>query len=276
MHDNAYRGIRQEGWRTVRWACRVSLPAHEVSTPRAPVRAVSTSSEQQASFHGARRDDLRAAKPWHRLAFIVRALPRGVEELVGELRVPCDGRVLDFGCADQPYRHLFGPSIEYVGADLPGNPLADVAVDEDGTLPADSQSFDAVLSTQVLEHVADPGTYLAECHRVLRPGGSLLLSTHGIMVYHPDPVDYWRWTGEGLRRSVVSAGLEVERFEGIMGLGATGLQLVQDAVYWRLPRLLRAPVALVIQTLIRCVDRAETAESRRLNALVFALVARKP
>ena len=33
-----------------------------------------------------------------------------------------------------------------------------------------------------------------------RPGGRVLLSTHGAMVYHPNPVDLWRWTGAGLER----------------------------------------------------------------------------
>jgi hypothetical protein len=28
----------------------------------------------------------------------------------------------------------------------------------------------------------------------------VLASTHGVQVYHPSPVDYWRWTHEGLRR----------------------------------------------------------------------------
>ena len=32
------------------------------------------------------------------------------------------------------------------------------------------------------------------------PGGRVLASTHGVQVYHPSPVDYWRWTHEGLRR----------------------------------------------------------------------------
>ncbi len=82
-----------------------------------------------------------------------------------------------------------------------------------------------VLSTQVLEHVDRPGLYLAECHRVLRPGGRMLLSTHGIMVFHPDPVDYWRWTCDGLQRAVRDAGFEIVRFEGIVGLAATGIQL---------------------------------------------------
>jgi hypothetical protein len=104
----------------------------------------------------------------------------------------------------------------------------------------------------------------------------MLLSTHGIMVHHADPVDYWRWTSEGLDRVVREAGFEVLRFEGIMGLAATGLQLLQDAVYYRLPRLPRAGLALFLQALIALADRLESAQDRRVNALVFVLVARKP
>ncbi len=74
-----------------------------------------------------------------------------------------------------------------------------------------------MLSTQVLEHVTDPRLYLAECHRVLRPGGPLLLSTHGIMVYHPDPVDYWRWTGAGLQRAVTAGRVRGRALRGDHG-----------------------------------------------------------
>lgn len=233
------------------------------------------SSPVASRFHAARPQDLRRATPWHRLSYIVDALPRAIEALVAELRLAPGARVLDYGCAEVPYRRLFAGA-DYVAADLPGNPDADLTIAADGTVPIAGESLDAVISTQVLEHVEDPGLYLAECHRVLRPGGRLLLSTHGLMVLHPDPVDYWRWTCDGLRRVVEQAGLEVERFEGVMGVTATGLQLVQDGWYWRLPRPLRPVLALVIQTLIKAADRLESPESRRLNALVFALVARKP
>jgi SAM-dependent methyltransferase len=175
-----------------------------------------------------------------------------------------------------PYRAFFPSGAEVVGADLPGNPHASVHLRPDGSVPVPDASFDAVLSTQVLEHVDDPALYLAECRRVLRPGGRLLLSTHGLMVWHPDPVDHWRWTCSGLRKAVQDAGLEVVHFEGIMGLAATGLQLVLDAVYWRLPRLLRAPVALVFQSLIVLADRLEPRASKDMNALVFAVVACRP
>jgi SAM-dependent methyltransferase len=124
--------------------------------------------------------------------------------------------------------------------------------------------------------VAEPRTYLDECHRVLRPGGRLLLSTHGIMTYHRDPDDYWRWTGAGLRREMERAGFEVLRMEGIMGLTAAGLQLTLDGIHYRLPRPLAAAVALLVQGLIALVDRFESDQSLADNALVYAVIAQRP
>lgn len=236
----------------------------------------SAGGEQAPRFHIRRPGDLRSARPWHRLAHIVGALPAGLEAMVPELGVPPGGRILDYGSAEAPYRRFFGSDVDFVAADLAGNPDADVHLRPDGTVPVDDESFDVVLSTQVLEHVGDPGVYLTECFRVLTPGGRMLLSTHGLMVYHPDPVDYWRWTCAGLQRAVTSAGFEIRRFEGIMGLAATGLQLFQDAIYWQVPRLARPAIALLLQSLMALADRFQSAESRRLNALVFVLVVEKP
>jgi SAM-dependent methyltransferase len=232
--------------------------------------------EDPHRFHVARPTGLRRARPWHQLAYIIWLLPRRLAALAGMLGVGVRGRVLDYGCAEKPYRGLFGEQVEFVGADLPGNPSANVTIAPDGTLPLEDSSFDAVLSTQVLEHVADPATYLAECHRVLKPGGRLLLSTHGLMVYHPDPVDYWRWTCAGLRRQVEAAGLVVVHTEGIMGLAAVGLQFVQDAIFFRVPARIRPLLALCFQSLIALGDALEPRSSRAGNALVFAVVAEKP
>jgi SAM-dependent methyltransferase len=227
-------------------------------------------------YHVGRPGDNRRSTPWHRDRHHIDVLPARLEALSRRLPVSRDGRILDYGCAEVPYRRFFGDEVEYVAADLAGNPAATLELNEDGTVPAESATFDAVLSTQVLEHVTDPQRYLSEAYRVLRPGGEMLLSTHGIFIYHPDPVDLWRWTSAGLRHAVELEGFEVTHFEGMVGLVPTGLQLVQDGIYWNLPPRLRPLLALVMQALIKATDRLHGPESRAMNAQVFALIARKP
>jgi SAM-dependent methyltransferase len=124
--------------------------------------------------------------------------------------IPIDAsRVLDYGCGGSPYRNLFKLCQTYHRADLSGRRL-DFQFTDDARLPDDvGNSYDCVLSTQVLEHVAESPAYLRESYRALRPGGTLVLSTHGMFEEHGCPYDYWRWTGFGLRRAVEDAGFHV-------------------------------------------------------------------
>jgi SAM-dependent methyltransferase len=119
-------------------------------------------------------------------------------------------RILDYGCGGSPYRPLFG-ACTYHRADLAGDLAVDFEYGPDSRLPAELADYDCVLSTQVLEHVLSPTTYLSEAYRVLKPGGHLLLSTHGLFEDHACPYDYWRWTVYGLRKLVADTGFKVDR-----------------------------------------------------------------
>jgi SAM-dependent methyltransferase len=119
--------------------------------------------------------------------------------------------VLDYGCGGSPYRGLFQEGSKYIRADYVDSPGIDFRIKDSGVLPLSDESCDCILSTQVLEHVLSPRIYLSEAFRVLRPGGTMILTTNGIWEDHGCPYDFWRWTADGLRRDVITAGFDVKQ-----------------------------------------------------------------
>ncbi|MGA7929017.1 MAG: class I SAM-dependent methyltransferase [Candidatus Sulfotelmatobacter sp.] len=106
--------------------------------------------------------------------------------------------VLDVGGRIQPYRALITNRLRrYVAVDLRLTPLVDVLARAE-QLPLGSARFDLVICTQVLEYVAQPSLVFGEIHRVLKPGGALLLSVPSAC-----PIDAgeecWRFLPAGLR-----------------------------------------------------------------------------
>ncbi len=185
--------------------------------------------------------------------------------------------LVDFGCGDMPYQSVIEPMVgKYLGVDLEMNPQAEhhIGFDSKTTLPENYANI--ILSNQVLEHVDSPEGYLQEALRILKPGGTLILTTHGYWFYHPTPNDYWRWTSAGLRKTVEKEGFTITSFFGIMGLAASGLQLLQDAIGVKLPKFLLPPFAIIMQTLIRLFDRIHTQEQRNRDASLYIVIAKKP
>ncbi|WP_448701700.1 class I SAM-dependent methyltransferase [Mucilaginibacter sp. AW1-3] len=185
--------------------------------------------------------------------------------------------LVDFGCGNMPYREVIEPMVsKYLGVDLEMNPKAEHHIDFDSKTTLPGNYCDIILSNQVLEHVDSPSGYLQEAFRILKPGGSMVCSTHGYWFYHPTPNDYWRWTSSGLRRTIEMEGFQVTSFFGIMGLAASGLQLFQDGICLKLPKFLIPPFALVMQALIGLFNKINTQAQRDRDAAIYVVVAQKP
>ena len=124
----------------------------------------------------------------------------------------CRGRVLDVGAGEAPWKDLLPAGLEYVGVDADlsdefGMRHQPGIIYYDGkTLPFEKNSFDHVLCTEVLEHVPDPSAFLADLQRVLRQGGTLILTIPWSARLHHLPHDYGRFTRYGLATLLEEAG----------------------------------------------------------------------
>jgi SAM-dependent methyltransferase len=77
------------------------------------------------------------------------------------------------------------------------------------TLPFADESFDAVLSFSVLEHVRDPFRCAAEIERVLKHGGLVHVSVPHLAPYHGFPSHYYNMTRQGLE-GLFEKGFHIE------------------------------------------------------------------
>jgi SAM-dependent methyltransferase len=170
------------------------------------------------------------------------------------------GTVLDVGCGEMPFRSMLPPGTAYTGLDVPqagdfGMRRHTEVVDFDGlNIPFADASFDNILCTEVLEHAADPATLVAEMTRVLRPGGTLLVTVPFSARVHHSPYDFHRFTRYRLTQmfeaypsiEVLERGDDLAVIANKLIVVCVRLARPTPALIWRLPALVLAlPAALL-------------------------------
>ena len=105
-------------------------------------------------------------------------------------------RVLDIGSGGSSYDKFF-PNRLTVDIDPDRKPeiVADIH-----RMPFNDGEFNFVLCTEVIEHAENPQVAVRELYRVLKPGGTLVLSTRFVFPIHDSPNDFWRFTLFGMRK----------------------------------------------------------------------------
>ena len=125
------------------------------------------------------------------------------------------GKLLDIGCGNKPYKHIFENRIaEYIGCDVvqSSERCVDIICQAD-SIPIKNNAIDTILCTQVLEHVADHRGLLRETFRLLQKGGVLILSCPMYWPLHEEPYDFFRFTEHGLRYLLESAGFVIHKIK---------------------------------------------------------------
>jgi SAM-dependent methyltransferase len=143
------------------------------------------------------------------------------------------GKVLDSGCGVMPYKKIILENKEitsYVGLDIETALNYDSVQPDfhwDGIrMPFENDTFDVVLSTEVLEHILNPDIYLLEVKRVLRPGGIFFFTVPFLMSLHEVPYDYYRYTPYALEMIFKRVGFIDVNIKPMGGFNAAMAQML--------------------------------------------------
>lgn len=162
--------------------------------------------------------------------------------LVPRLRRYGHGALLDVGCGTMPYRRFVPDRVtSYEGADVEPR-VADVAyiTDAETLTSVPDAHYDTVLCSEVLEHVRDPRRAIGQIRRVLRSGGTVILTVPHLSRLHEEPHDYYRYTTHGLAHLLGDAGFTVGEIVSTGSLFAFvghQLSLILVGSTWRIPLL---------------------------------------
>jgi SAM-dependent methyltransferase len=103
-------------------------------------------------------------------------------------------KILDVGCGFKSWQSFFNNKIEYIGVDLDKKMSTADFIGSAEKLPFKDNEFDALIYSEILEHIGDLPAALREMHRVAKNGTLVFISSPYIFPEHGLPYDFQRLT----------------------------------------------------------------------------------
>lgn len=126
-------------------------------------------------------------------------------------------RIVDVGCGPSQFADLMNGHAT-CGVDIVPYRGVNIVADLGQPLPLADNCADAVVLSNVLEHIYEPHKLIADLHRVLKPGGVMLVVVPFLIKLHQTPYDFHRYTRYALERMCADNGFSRTRVDEIGNL----------------------------------------------------------
>jgi len=179
----------------------------------------------------------------------------------------CLGKTVDVGSGHAKYKNLIIDYCEeYVSVD---NLSSDYQFSADNfkpdivsdvlKMPFNSEEFDTVICTEVIEHIENPFLLFKETSRILKRGGYLILSSGWVAPHHKEPKDYWRFSKDAYAILCKEAKFELVEIHKKGGLFSCLLYFFNrnidlNSKYAKKIKSLLNPLFLILEILVEKFD----------------------
>jgi ubiquinone/menaquinone biosynthesis C-methylase UbiE len=140
------------------------------------------------------------------------------------------GTLLDLGCGPRPYYDIYKNYFEKtIGADIADLPFPKKGIDIYCTatdVPLPDASVDFILCTEVLQDILEPNDLMKEVNRLLKPGGTMILTTPYLVPIADGKWDNYRFTQYGLDYQLKKGNFDVQLIHPVSDVVGAGITLL--------------------------------------------------
>lgn len=178
-----------------------------------------------------------------------------------------NGHLLDHGCGKLPLYEMYRHKVSSITAvdweqSVHDTKFLDAACDLNGPLPFPDNSFDTIVSSDVIEHLWNSAFVMEEMARVLKHGGKLILGTPFNYWLHEEPYDYFRWSPHAIKMLGERSGFHVLSQRRVGGSNAVLVDTLFKVLQGKLGQSILTPLDWALRPLVssqaKCQDQAMT------------------
>lgn len=160
-----------------------------------------------------------------------------------------EGTVVDIGCGKMPFKKYL-PDRDYVGVD--DSFTADIKADAT-KIPLEDGYADAVICSEVLEHLPQPILAVREIRRLLKAGGHAYITVPMYWPLHYQPRDFWRFTNFSLMTIMAQYDFKIKYMNRYGGLNFFIACRISETVYNLFRKLFSEKISLILLAPIQVI-----------------------